>query len=44
MPDYTVLTAVAVVAVVVVELAWLRTGVFTTAQYWITMASCSRSR
>jgi lycopene cyclase domain-containing protein len=37
MPDYTVLTAVAVIAVVVVELVWLRTGIFTSLQYWITM-------
>jgi lycopene cyclase domain-containing protein len=38
MPDYPVLTLIAVVAVIVVELAWLRTGVFRSAQYWITMA------
>lgn len=37
-PEYTLLTVLAVVAVVVLELAWLRTGVFRTAQYWITMA------
>src|SRR6476469_9332687 len=37
MPDYTVLTAAAVVAVVVLELAWLRTGIFTSVQYWITV-------
>ena len=37
MPDYTVLTAFAVIAVVVVELIWLRTGIFTSPQYWITM-------
>ena len=37
MPDYTVLTAIAVIAVVVVELIWLRTGIFTSLQYWITM-------
>jgi lycopene cyclase domain-containing protein len=37
MPDYTVLTIVAVLAVVVLELVWLRTGVFTSLQYWITM-------
>ncbi|WP_375431101.1 lycopene cyclase domain-containing protein [uncultured Friedmanniella sp.] len=36
--EYTLLTVLAVVAVVVLELAWLRTGVFRTAQYWITMA------
>ncbi len=37
MPDYTVLTVIAMVAVVVVELVWLRTGIFTSLQYWITM-------
>ncbi|CAN5521944.1 MAG: lycopene cyclase domain-containing protein [Nocardioidaceae bacterium] len=34
-PEYTVATAVAVVAVVVLELALLRTGVFGTSRYWI---------
>ncbi len=38
MPEYTVLTVVAVVSVVVIELVWFRTGIFTTAQYWIAMA------
>jgi lycopene cyclase domain-containing protein len=38
MPDYPLLTVVAVVGVVIVELAWLRTGIFTSAQYWITIA------
>lgn len=38
MPEYTALTAVAVVAVVVAELAWFRTGLFRSAQYWIAMA------
>jgi lycopene cyclase domain-containing protein len=37
-PEYTVLTLLAVAAVVALELAWLRTGIFTTAQYWIAMA------
>jgi lycopene cyclase domain-containing protein len=32
------MTVIAIVAVVVVELAWLRTGVFKTAQYWIAIA------
>jgi lycopene cyclase domain-containing protein len=36
-PEYTVLTLVAVGAVVVLELAWLRTGIFTTVQYWLAM-------
>jgi len=37
MLEYTVATVVAVVVVVVVELFWARTGIFRTAQYWITM-------
>lgn len=37
-PEYTLLTVLAVVAVVVLELAWWRTGVFRTLQYWLTMA------
>lgn len=37
MPEYTVLTAVAVVAVVAVELGWWRTGVFTSLRYWVSM-------
>jgi len=38
MLEYTVATLVAVVVVVAVELFWARTGIFRTAQYWITMA------
>ena len=34
MPEYTVLTAFAVVAVVVAELVYFKSGIFTTAQYW----------
>lgn len=34
MPEYTVLTVVAVVVVITLELAWLRTGIFRSAQYW----------
>jgi lycopene cyclase domain-containing protein len=33
--EYTVASVVAVVAVVGAELAWLRTGIFATATYWI---------
>ena len=33
--EYTIASIVAVVAVVVVELAWLRTGIFVTATYWV---------
>ena len=34
MPEYTVLTGCAVVAVVVAELVCFRSGIFRTAQYW----------
>ncbi|MGC3994657.1 MAG: lycopene cyclase domain-containing protein [Propionicimonas sp.] len=37
MPEYTLATLVAVVLVVAVELLWARTGIFATAQYWLTM-------
>jgi lycopene cyclase domain-containing protein len=37
MPEYTVTTAVAVLAVVVIELCWFRTGIFRTAQYWLSV-------
>ncbi|HET9871371.1 MAG TPA: lycopene cyclase domain-containing protein [Propionibacteriaceae bacterium] len=38
MPEYTVLTVIAVAAVVALELLWFRTGIFQTAQYWVSMA------
>lgn len=38
MPAYTVLTVVAVVGVIAVEVWWLRTGVFRRLQYWVAMA------
>ncbi|MEN3314626.1 MAG: hypothetical protein V7605_860 [Acidimicrobiaceae bacterium] len=38
MNEYTVASIVAVLAVVVVELAWLRTGIFATATFWISYA------
>ena len=38
MPEYPLLTAIAVVAVAVLELAWFRTGIFRTAQYWLAIA------
>ena len=34
MPEYTVLTVCAVLAVVVAELVYFRSGIFRTAQYW----------
>jgi len=36
--EYTLASVVAVVAVVVVELAWLRTGILATATFWISYA------
>lgn len=38
MPEYTALTVVGILAVVAVEVFWLRTGLFRSAQYWISMA------
>jgi len=35
MPEYTAMTVVGVVAVVALELLWLRTGVFATVRYWV---------
>ena len=37
-PEYTVLAVVSVVAVVGLELAWARTGIFRRLQYWLAMA------
>ena len=37
MPEYSALTVIAVAAVVLAELLWLRTGIFRTLQYWLTM-------
>ena len=37
MPEYTLLTVLAVVAVVAAELIYFKTGIFRTAQYWWTM-------
>ena len=38
MAEYPILTAIAIVAVIALELAWLRTGIFRSAQYWIAIA------
>ena len=38
MPEYTALAVLSVLAVVVVERFWLRTGVFRQAQYWVSLA------
>lgn len=38
MPEYTILTVIALVAVPALELLWLRTGLFRRPSYWISMA------
>lgn len=38
MAEYTLATLISMVAVIAIELFWLRTGIFRTAQYWISMA------
>jgi lycopene cyclase domain-containing protein len=38
MPEYTITTALACLGVVLWELLWARTGLFRTAQYWLSMA------
>ncbi len=37
MPEYTVMTVISVLAVVALEMAWFRTGIFRSAQYWVSM-------
>ncbi len=37
MPEYTLLTGVAIVGVVLLELCWFRTGIFGSLQYWVSM-------
>lgn len=38
MPDYTVSAVLGAVAVIAAEVLWLRTGLFRTRAYWISMA------
>lgn len=38
MPEYTLSATVGALAVVAAELLWLKTGLFRTAAYWISMA------
>ena len=38
MPEYTLLTGVAIVGVVLLELCWFRTGIFGSLQYWVITA------
>lgn len=37
MPEYTALAVVSVVGVVLLELLWLRTGLFRQARFWLAM-------
>ena len=37
MPEYTVATLLTILAVILVEILWLRTGVFRTAKYWVSL-------
>jgi lycopene cyclase domain-containing protein len=36
-PEYTVLTVLSIAGVVLLELVWLRTGLFAMLQYWVSM-------
>lgn len=38
MPEYTVMTAIGILAVVALEVFWFRTGIFSSLQYWCSMA------
>ena len=38
MREYTVLAVLSVLGIVGLEVLWLRTGIFRTAQYWVAMA------
>lgn len=40
MPEYTLLTIAALLAVVAIELLWLRTGIFARARFWIAIGIC----
>jgi lycopene cyclase domain-containing protein len=37
-PEYPLIAVIAIVLVVVAELAWFRTGVFRSTQYWLSIA------
>lgn len=38
MPEYTLATLLTMLAVIAIELVWLRTGLFRSARYWISLA------
>ena len=37
-PEYPLLTVISIVLVVLAELAWFRTGIFRSIQYWVSIA------
>lgn len=37
MPEYTLATLISMLVVIAIELFWLRTGVFRSLQYWLSM-------
>lgn len=37
MLEYTIATLLTMLAVVLLEVCWLRTGIFTSAQYWVSL-------
>ncbi len=37
MPEYSVLTLVSLIAVIMLEVCWFKTGIFATLQYWLSM-------
>lgn len=37
MPEYTLATLLTMLAVIAIELVWLRTGLFRSARYWISL-------
>jgi lycopene cyclase domain-containing protein len=37
-PEYPLFTVIAIALVVLAELAWLRTGIFRSVQYWLAIA------
>lgn len=41
LPEYTMLTLISIVAVILLELLWLRSGVFRRPSYWIAIAICT---
>ncbi|HEY5482728.1 MAG TPA: lycopene cyclase domain-containing protein [Propionibacteriaceae bacterium] len=38
MPEYPLVTVIAIVLVVLAEVAWFRTGIFRSVQYWLSIA------